>query len=93
MKKKNNKKKSSFDFNKIKNAFLWNIKHPVLCLKKVCISIKDYILTNKFFCLFVLINLINGILLRVFTWGGLNTRFFFPPFLSDLTFLIITGSI
>ena len=93
MKKIINKKKKSFDFNKIKDIFLYNVKHPILYLKKAYKSVKDYVLLNKYFCLFVLINLANGILLRVFTLGGLNTLFSFPPFIADTSFLLITGAI
>ena len=57
-------------------------------LKKINI----YISKNIFFCFFVLINLINSVILRVLTIGGIDTLFAFSPFIADLSFLIIMGS-
>ena len=54
--------------------------------------VKNYILKNSFFCLFVLINLSNSVILRVLTIGGIDTLISFSPFVADLSFLIIIGS-
>ncbi|MGN1000497.1 MAG: LTA synthase family protein [Bacilli bacterium] len=79
--------------NKIKKVFNKIKENPVLFLKETGVSIKKYISENKFFCLFVLINLLNATLLRFFTLGGINTLFKFSPFMADLSFLILLGAL
>ena len=79
--------------NKIKREFNKIKENPVLFLKEMGISVKKYICENKFFCLFVLINLLNATLLRFFTLGGVNTLFQFSPFMADLSFLILLGAL
>ena len=56
-------------------------------------KLKKYIEDNKYFCFFVLINLLNATLLRIFTLGGINTVFAISPLLADSAVLILLGSL
>lgn len=69
------------------------VKNPIQTTKKVCVRSKNYVLDNKYFFLFVFINVLNGILLRTLTMGGLNTFFAFSPFMADLAFVVILGGL
>lgn len=101
--KNNNTNKVSFfsslksKKNKIKNKIQKNIKSfiqdPKSSMKKLYLDIKDYTFENKYFCIFLVTNLLSGILLRVFTVGGLNNAFAFSPFVADLSMIIVLGSI
>lgn len=95
--KKNNKglisKKIKKCGNRIKYIFNQFRTNPKEAFKKTWIKIKNYVSYNRFFCLFVLINLINATLLRYFTIGGVSTLFAFSPFVADLSFLILVGAL
>ena len=54
--------------------------------------IKSTLINNKLFVIFVAINVINGMLLRMFTIGG-NSLFALDALLSDLAFVLLVGSI
>ena len=97
MKEKNKKIKENSKINKLKNILKYfykeikrNPKGLILRQEK---SIKNYLKENKYFCLFVFINLANAILLRVFTLGGLDTLFAFAPMMCDLAFLVLLGAL
>ena len=55
-------------------------------------KIKETIKNNKLFSLYVLLNVINGVLLRVFTIGG-SSLFALDALLSDLAFVLFVGAI
>lgn len=55
-------------------------------------KIKKILLNNKLFVFFVAINVINGVLLRMFTIGG-NSLFSLDALLSDMAFVLFVGSI
>ena len=56
-------------------------------------QIRLYITTNVFFCLFVLCNLINGVMIRYFSTGNSDTLVAFQPFLADLAVIIGLGAL
>ena len=56
-------------------------------------QIKLYVTTNVFFCLFVLFNLINGVMIRYFSIGTTETLFAFQPFMADLAVVIALGAL
>ena len=56
-------------------------------------QIRLYITTNVFFCLFVLCNLINGVMIRYFSTGNSDTLVAFQPFLADLAVVIGLGAL
>lgn len=96
IKSKNNKKNiNKFHEFKISLKKYFNDfkKNPREFIIKLAKRIKTYIKENKYFCLFVLVNLVNSILLRVFTMGGLDTLFAFSPIMCDLAFLVLLGSL
>lgn len=55
--------------------------------------IRKYISSNMFFSAFVAVNVINGILLRYLTMRTANSLFALQPFLADLAFVTLIGSI
>ncbi len=69
------------------------VEDPVANTKKVKNRISKYIKSNKYFFLFVFINVLNAILLRALTIGGLNVMFAFSPFLADLAVVVFLGGI
>ena len=92
---KNNKKINKFHAMKsIIKEFYSNIKEdPKLFFINVLKNIEKYIKNNKYFCMFIVVNLINAILLRVFTIGGLESLFAFSPMMCDLAFLTLLGAL
>lgn len=94
MKKIKNKlninKKINKIYSKIKTNFNIFVNNPISELKKYIFFIKKYINNNKYFCLFVFINLINSTLLRFFTLGHF---FAFSPFVADLSLIIVLGAL
>ena len=54
-------------------------------------KVKDILINNKLFVFFVIINVLNGLLLRMFTMGS-NNIFALDALLSDLAFVLIVGS-
>lgn len=90
--KKIKSKKSNLK-NRFKDFFNELIHNPFGVFLDILGHIKLYLTTNIFFCLFVLVNLINGILVRYFTTGSSATLTAFQPFLADLAVIIAIGSI
>lgn len=86
---KTSKKNNKF-FEKIKSNFNAFVNNPLNELKKYFLVIKKYVIDNKYFCLFVIINLINSAFLRYFT---IKKTFSISPFLADTSLLIILGAI
>lgn len=90
-------KKTISNFQNIKNTIKKvcnEIKNnPKMFLYKLLSNIKKQIQNNKCFYLFVVVNLINSILLRVFTIGGLDSLFAFSPMMCDLAFLTLLGAL
>jgi len=94
--KNNIKKQTTYFYNiksKLKTLYTKIKDNPKLFLCDSLKSIKKYIKGNKYFCLFVVINLINAILLRFFTIGGLDSLFSFSPMMCDLAFLTLIGAL
>ncbi len=54
-------------------------------------KIKDILINNKFFVFYVIVNVLNGLLLRMFTMGSSNF-FALDALLSDLAFVLIVGA-
>lgn len=86
-KKEKRNKKSCFKY------FAEFKENPKLKIKQVLKLIQSYSKNNKFFISFVLINVINGLLLRILTMQTVNSFFAFQALLADFAFVIIIGSI
>ncbi len=80
------KKKISFK-EKVKNVK----ENPKKSTKDFFSTIKDILINNKLFLFFVIINVINGLILRMFTIGS-DSLFALDALLSDLAFVLIVGS-
>ena len=79
--------------NKIKKSFKGFINDPIAVLIELLRDIKMYVSTNIFFCLYVLFNVINGILVRYFTTGNSNNLIAIQPFLADIAIVTLFGSL
>jgi len=90
--KKIKSKKSSLK-NRIHVFFSDLIHNPIGFLLDTLRNIKLYITTNIFFCLYVLFNLINGIMVRYFTTGSKETLTAIQPFMADLAVIIALGAL
>lgn len=100
MKKKIDKKeKKCFGKNvkkivtKTKKKFNIFLNDPKGCTKKIFNKIFEFIKNNRYFCLFLIINLVNGVLLRVLTIGGVGTLFSYSPFMADLALITLLGGL
>ena len=87
------KSKQSCLKNKIKNSFNELIHNPFGFFREIFRYINLYVATNVFFCLFVLFNVVNGVIIRYFTTGSISNLFAFQPFLADTAVIIILGAI
>ena len=65
--------------------------NPKQSTKDFFSRIKNILIVNKLFVFFVIVNVLNGLLLRMFTMGGSNI-FALDALLSDLAFVLIVGS-
>ena len=90
MKIKNNINKFGKNLKKQISEFKSNPKEKI---KGINSKIVKYYKSNKYFCIYVLINFLNAFLLRVFTIGGINTVFAISPILADLAVIILLGAI
>ena len=66
-------------------------ENPKQSTKTFFSIIKDILTVNKLFVVFVLINVLNGMLLRMFTMGSENI-FALDALLSDFAFVMIVGA-
>ncbi len=88
-KKADNSKKSFVSrFKSNIKEFKENPKQYLIALTK---KTKRMVLDNRFYFLFVLLNVINGMLLRAFTLGN-GTIFDFDALLADAAFMFAVGS-
>lgn len=87
--KNKNKKNNGINFNKKFNEFR---KDPIGSMRLFFNRTKSYISNNKFFCLYVLLNVISAWLLRVLTMKNVNNSFSISPILADLVVVILLGS-
>ncbi len=92
-KEKEHKKIEFKFFRKLKRYFVGLVTNPIQTTKKTYNKSKDYVLDNKYFFLFVFINVLGGLLLRTLTLGGLNNFFAFSPFLADLAIAVFLGGL
>ena len=90
--KKMKSKKDNFS-NRIKKSFKNFINDPIVGLIELFRDIKLYVSTNLFFCIYVLFNVINGILVRYLTTGNSNNIIAIQPFLADVAIVILFGSL
>lgn len=88
MKKKNKKQKLSLT---IKDKYYEFKDNPKQVLINFMNFIKKKLKNNKIFILFIILNVLNGLLLRSFTLGA-AAIFAFDALLADLGFVIIIGS-
>ena len=80
-------------FKETKRCFVQLVTNPVKTAKKIYTKCKEYVIDNKYFFLFVFINVLGGVLLRTLTLGGINNFFAFSPFLADLAVVVFLGGI
>ena len=90
--KKMKSKRNNFS-NKIKKSFKGFMRDPISGLVELFRDIKLYVSTNIFFCLYVLFNVINGILVRYLTTGNASNITAFQPFLADVALVTLLGSL
>lgn len=86
------KKDRKLKFSKIKKELTEFRYNPTLKIKQLISLIKKFILENKLFCLFILLNVLNGLLLRAFTIRSIDNVFNMSPLLADIAFLGMVGS-
>lgn len=95
-KEKKEKKKLKDRFH----SFCGKVKHewqdfrynPRLKIKKAATKVKKFVLDQRLFCLFILLNTLNGFLLRAFTLGKIESVIYLPPILADLAFCMLVAS-
>ncbi len=78
--------------NRIINFFNEVIHNPFGLIMDVFSHIKIYLTTNIFFCLYVLFNVANGVMVRYFTTGATDNIFAFQPLLADMAVIVILGA-
>ena len=98
---KRNKKKNSVTskkieenvglFTKIKNGFNRFKKSPKQSIINFIEYLANIISENRLFVFFVLMNTVNGVLLRILTMGN-GVLFDFDALLADMTFSIFVGA-
>lgn len=90
--KKIKSKESSFKYKFI--DFINKLKsNPVSVILDFFRGIKLYVTTNLFFCLFVLFNVVNGVMIRFFSTGNSQNLVAFQPFLADLAVVVAFGAL
>ena len=98
-KKSNNKNNIKTDIANKKNSKKVSLKervkevkeNPKQSAKSLLLKVKEVLLENKLFVFFVLINVLNGLLLRMLTIGT-NNIFALDALLSDAAFVLVIGS-
>ena len=95
--KEESKKIEKENLEKEKNTlriFVDNIgSNPKVAFKTLGVYIKDFFYTNKFFLLFVALNVLNGFLLRLLTANTDGNAFNLDTLLADISFMLLLGSI
>jgi len=87
------KSKESKIKRKIVNVWEDIKQNPMSVILDIFRGIKLYIVTNVFFCLFVLFNLINGVMVRYFSTGNSANLVAFQPLLADLAVIVAFGAL
>jgi len=90
--KKIKSKKSNLR-NKLKD--FWNelVHNPFGLFIDFFKNIKLYLTTNVFFCLFVICNVLNGIIVRYFTTGVNEQLIAIQPFMADFAVIVGLGAL
>ena len=92
---KNNKQINKKQVNKkqvIKDKIDKIIANPGKYILSLLSKLKKAFLENIIFCVFVILNVINAFLLRMFTMNNVSNFFAFQPLLADFAFVVIVGS-
>lgn len=97
MKDKSNKK----DIKVEKKGIIYNMKknyielkgNPKMYTKKGIRKVKKYAYENKYFILFVFLNILNAFLLRFFTVRDSGNIYNIETILADFSFVVIIGSL
>ena len=89
-KSKNKEKKNTY-FSRLKERFSRFKENPKLIVSESYAYLKRTISINRLFVIFVLLNVLNGALLRLFTLGN-RSLFDLDAILADLSFVVILGS-
>ena len=89
--KSNKQEKKTTYFSRIKERFSSIKENPKLFLANGFSHLKKTISINRLFVIFVLLNVLNGVVLRAFTLGS-KTIFDFDALLADLSFVMLIGS-
>lgn len=90
--KKIKSKKSSFK-NKVKEFWDEFVHNPFGVFIDLLRNIKLYLTTNVFFCLFVIFNVLNGILVRYFTTNISDQIVAIQPFMADFAVIVGLGAL
>lgn len=90
--KKIKSKKSNLK-NKVKD--FWNelVHNPFGVLIDLLRNVKLYLTTNVFFCLFVVFNVLNGVMVRYFTTGFNEQIVAIQPFMADFAVIVGLGAL
>lgn len=77
---------------KIKKFFSEFKENPMEKVIAFFKGIGKYFSNNSFFCIYVVLNVLNALLLRVFTINNVENIFSIQPILADLTVVVIFGA-
>jgi len=69
------------------------IHNPFSVFMDILKNIKLYITTNVFFCLYVLFNIINGVLVRYFTTESSSNLIAIQPLMADFAVIVLLGAL
>ena len=79
------------DKKSLKDMFKEFKENPAKSLNKLRTTLMDSLKVNKLFVAYVIINVLNGMILRMLTLGT-STIFDFDAIIADLTFVLFVGS-
>ena len=91
VKRKANKKEADSLFGNISHFFATLKRDPIFCVITFLGWMKKSIANNVIFILFIFLNVINALLLRMFTLGN-SGIYTISPLLADLALVIFIGS-
>lgn len=77
---------------KIKKFFSEFKSNPMAKIISLFRSVKKYVSNNMFFCVYVFVNVLNALLLRIFTINNVENIFSIQPILADMVVVLLFGS-
>lgn len=88
-----NKLNNNKYIKKMKKFFNELKLNPMEKLMNVFKSIKRYVSNNMFFCIYMFVNVLNALLLRIFTIHNVENIFSVQPILADMVIVGLFGSL